>query len=142
MKQLLRKHQEFLLYALFGIGTVAADIGLYSLLVGSVGIRWANAWGWLGAVMFAFFTNKYFVFRTGAEGNLAFVRELAEFVAVRLLSLLVEVHGVDYLVRQGVDRPLLGVTGGVAKLIVTVIVIIINYVLSKFFVFRVKEAGG
>ena len=141
MKRLLQKHQEFLLYALFGIGTVAADVGLYSLLVERVGIRWANAWGWLGAVLFAFFTNKYFVFRTGAEGNRAFWREFAEFVGVRLLSLLVEVHGVDYLVRRGVTRPILGITGGVAKVIVTVIVIIINYVLSKFFVFRGGEAG-
>lgn len=141
MKQLLRKYREFILYALFGIGTVTADVGLYCLLVGWVGIRWANAWGWLGAVLFAFFTNKYFVFRTGGKGGGAFWREFAGFVAVRLLSLLVEVRGVDYLVERGVDRPILGVTGGVAKVIVTVIVIIINYVMSKFFIFRVREAG-
>ena len=136
MKDLIQRNREFLLYALFGIGTVAADLGLYSLLVDQVGIRWANAFGWMGAVLFAFLTNKYFVFRTGGGGIGAFLRELLEFVAVRLLSLLVEVQGVDYLVRRGVDRPVLGITGGLAKGIVTVLVIIINYVFSKFFIFR------
>ena len=139
MKQ-LDKYREFILYAAFGVGTVAVDVGLYSALVETVGIRGANAAGWCGAVLFAFFTNKYFVFRTGSEGRLAFWREFAEFVAARLLSLAIEVVGVDALVRRGFDRPVLGVTGGAAKVLITVVVILVNYLFSKFLVFRTRQA--
>lgn len=138
MKELLQKYREFILYAAFGVGTTVVDVGLYSLLVDSCGIRLANAIGWCGAVLFAFFTNKYFVFQTGGGGAKTFWRELLEFVAARLLSLALEVVGVDALVSWGLDRPLLGVTGGLAKVVVTVVVILANYLFSKFLVFRKK----
>lgn len=139
MKKLYQKHREFILYAAFGAGTVAVDVGLYILLVESVGIRAANFWGWLGSVLFAFLTNKYFVFQTGPEGKTAFLREFFEFSLGRLLSMLLEVVGVDFLVRRGFDRPLFGVTGGTAKFIITLVVILMNYLLSKFLVFRQRE---
>lgn len=136
MKQLYHKHREFILYAAFGVGTVAVDVGVYILLVEAVGIMTASFWGWLGSVLFAFITNKYFVFCTGREGKAAFFRELGEFTLGRLLSMLIEVWGVDALVQRGFDRPLLGVTGGRAKVLITLVVILVNYLLSKFLVFR------
>lgn len=139
MKRLYEKHREFMLYAVFGAGTVAVDVGVYTLFVEIIGIRGANAAGWCGAVLFAFFTNKYFVFQTGHQGSLAFWRELAEFLAARVLSLAIEVIGVDLLVRRGFSRPLMGVTGGAAKVLITVVVILVNYLLSKFLVFRPRE---
>lgn len=142
MRKLLEKYREFIAYVFFGAGTVAVDVVLYSLTVGPLGIRLANAVGWCGAVLFAFFTNKYFVFCTGNQRGLAFLREFAEFVAARALSLAVEVFGVDALVKRGMDRPLLGVTGGLAKVIITAVVILLNYLLSKFIVFRAREVGS
>lgn len=139
MRQLLKKYRELVLYVAFGIGTVTVDVCLYSVLVDLVGIRWANAWGWCGAVLFAFLTNKYFVFRTGGKGSMAFWREFAEFLAARLLSLLIEVQGVAWLVKHGLNRPVFGITGGVAKVVVTGVVILVNYFLSKFLVFRPRE---
>ena len=141
MKELIRRYEEFILYALFGVGTVTVDMGLYCLLVDRVGIPWANAWGWLGAVLFAFLTNKYFVFHTGHRGATEAVREFWEVVAVRLVSLLLEVQGVAFLVSRGADYPVFGITGGVAKILVTILVIVINYVCSKFFIFRTERAG-
>lgn len=136
MKQLYEKHREFILYAAFGAGTVAVDVGIYVLLVETAGIQAASFWGWLGSVLFAFLTNKYFVFRAGHEGPGAFFRELGEFTLGRLLSMVLEVMGVDILVRRGFDRPLLGVTGGRAKVLITLLVILMNYLISKFLVFR------
>lgn len=140
MKKLLKKYRELVLYVAFGVGTVTVDVGIYSVLVDQVGIRWANAWGWCGAVLFAFLTNKYFVFCTGGQGHMAFWREFAEFLAARLLSLLVEVQGVAWLVKHGISRSVFGITGGVAKIIITGVVILLNYLLSKFLVFRPREA--
>lgn len=136
MKELYRKYREFILYTAFGAGTVAVDVGLYILLVEDLGIQAASFWGWLGSVLFAFLTNKYFVFCTGREGRAAFFRELGEFTLGRLLSMFIEVLGVDVLVRHGFDRPVLGVTGGAAKVLITGIVILVNYLVSKFLVFR------
>ncbi len=136
MKELYRKYREFILYTAFGAGTVAVDVGLYILLVEDLGIQMASFWGWLGSVLFAFLTNKYFVFCTGKEGRAAFFRELGEFTLGRLLSMFIEVLGVDVLVRRGFDRPVLGITGGAAKILITGIVILVNYLVSKFLVFR------
>ena len=136
MKELYRKYREFILYTAFGAGTVAVDVGLYILLVEDLGIQMASFWGWLGSVLFAFLTNKYFVFCTGREGRAAFFRELGEFTLGRLLSMFIEVLGVDVLVRRGFDRPVLGITGGAAKILITGIVILVNYLVSKFLVFR------
>ena len=136
MKELYRKYREFILYTAFGAGTVAVDVGLYILLVEELGIQMASFWGWLGSVLFAFLTNKYFVFCTGREGRAAFFRELGEFTLGRLLSMFIEVLGVDILVRRGFDRPVLGITGGAAKILITGIVILVNYLVSKFLVFR------
>lgn len=136
MNQLYRKHREFILYAAFGTGTVAVDVGFYALLVERFGIQTASFWGWLGSVLFAFLTNKYFVFCTGKEGRVAFFRELGEFTLGRLLSMLIEVLGVDLLVRRGFDSPVLGIKGGAAKILITGIVILVNYLISKFLVFR------
>ena len=136
MKELYRKYREFILYTAFGAGTVAVDVGLYILLVEELGIQMASFWGWLGSVLFAFLTNKYFVFCTGREGRAAFFRELGEFTLGRLLSMFIEVLGVDVLVRRGFDRPVLGITGGAAKILITGIVILVNYLVSKFLVFR------
>lgn len=140
MKELYEKHRELILYAVFGAGTAAVDVFLYSFTVNILGIRTANAVGWCGAVLFAFFTNKYFVFQTGHRGSHTFWREFAEFIGARLLSLGIEVIGVDALVRCGFDRPLLGVTGGAAKILVTIIVILVNYLFSKFLIFRTGGA--
>jgi putative flippase GtrA len=141
MKGLIAKYRELILYVIFGAGTFLVDVGLYALLVDPLGIKWANAWSWCGAVAFAFVTNKYWVFARKREGLRAFLRQLGEFVAARLVSLVLQVQGVDYLVRHGLDRPIFGLTGGVAKLVVTVVIIIINYILSKFLVFRGRRTS-
>ena len=65
MGQLLKRQEEFIRYALFGIAAVAADVLVYALTVGHLGIRLANALSWLAALVAAFITNKYWVFHRG-----------------------------------------------------------------------------
>ena len=142
MMQLLKRYREFVMYAVCGAGTVAVDMSVYVLLVDVLSIRSANAIGWTCAVVFAFFSNKYWVFRRRREGRRAFWVELTEFFLVRLVSLVLEVQGVEFLVLHGLGQSLLGVTGGVAKVVITLVVIVINYVLSKFLVFREKKDHG
>lgn len=139
MKQLLKRHEEFIRYALFGIAAVAADVLVYALTVNHLGVRLSNAASWLAALIVAFLTNKYWVFHRGKEGVPQFLREFLEFTAARLAGLLVQVWGTDALIRKGFQRPLLGIRGGAAKLLTTVVVIALNYLFSKFLVFRPRE---
>ena len=132
MKNLIR-------YALFGIAAVAADVLVYALTVDHLGVRLANAASWLAALMVAFITNKYWVFRRSHEGFSSFLREFFEFTMARLAGLGVQVWGTDALIRKGFQRSLLGIRGGAAKLFTTVIVIALNYLFSKFLVFRPRE---
>lgn len=139
MKQLLKRHEEFIRYALFGIAAVAADVFVYALTVNHLGVRLSNAASWLAALIVAFLTNKYWVFHRGKEGIPQFLREFLEFTAARLAGLLVQVWGTDALIRKGFQRPLLGIRGGAAKLLTTIVVIALNYLFSKFLVFRPRE---
>lgn len=139
MKQLLKRHEEFIRYALFGIAAVAADVFVYALTVNHLGVRLSNAASWLAALIVAFLTNKYWVFHRGKEGVPQFLREFLEFTAARLAGLLVQVWGTDALIRKGFQRPLLGIRGGAAKLLTTIVVIALNYLFSKFLVFRPRE---
>ena len=51
MGQLLKRQEEFIRYALFGIAAVAADVLVCALTVGHLGIRLANALSWLAALV-------------------------------------------------------------------------------------------
>ena len=104
----------------------------------------ANAIAWISAVLFAFITNRKFVFEsTGGS----FFGEMLKFFLARAFTGLFEIFMPDALafiadrVRflSFIREPFFGITGGIAKLITSVVVIILNYVLSKLVVFRKKE---
>ena len=128
-----------ILVAVLGMYEGPLPASVYALTVGQLGVRLANALSWFAALVAAFITNKYWVFHRGKEGPAQFFREFFEFTAARLAGLLVQVWGTDALVRKGFQRPILGIQGGAAKLLTTVIVIALNYFFSKFLVFRPRE---
>lgn len=125
---------EMILYLIFGVLTTVINIavfeGCYSVLLWPWQL--ANALAWILAVAFAFFTNKWFVFRSRSFQADVFWRELLGFLAARLFSL-----GVDYACMWLlIDVFTWG--GLLSKIVDNVIVIAINYVLSKLVIFRKK----
>ena len=60
----LKKHREIIIYLIFGVATTFVNWILYILCVKalSLGITAGNAIGWIGAVLFAFITNRRYVF--------------------------------------------------------------------------------
>lgn len=127
---------EMISYLVFGVLTTVINVVTYGLLRPL--LHWneywnvlvANALAWVLAVAFAFLTNKLFVFRSKSFEGRVFRRELASFVGARVLSLGVDELGMVLLVN------VLLCNDWVAKIIMNIIVVIINYVLSKRFVFR------
>ena len=134
MKALLEKYRGLILYAVFGALTTAINIAVYALCYRV--LRFpnvpSNVIAWILAVLFAFVTNKLYVFESKSLERGTVARELASFVGARLatglLDLAVMFVGVDLL--HGPDL--------VFKVGSNVIVIILNYVLSKLIVFRKK----
>ncbi len=125
------QYKEFILYALMGIGTVFISIGLYSVFTEL--LHWdvllANAVAWIFATLFAFLSNRQWVFTTHRTGRIAFIEQLCSFSFGRFLTLLLE-EGLLYGLVEVAKWPNIPV-----KLGAQVIVIAANYLISKLFVF-------
>ncbi len=138
MKGVWNKYREGILYLFFGGLTTLVNWITYILLVKgfSVNITAANAVAWMIAVIFAFVTNKRYVFRSEKTEKKALVREIGSFFAARVVSGVIEVVGPTLLMGIGLSQPLFGVPGFLAKLTVSVMVVLLNYLFSKWFIFK------
>lgn len=129
---------EMILYIVFGVLTTIINILVYTFLRPRLplnevaAVLTANAIAWVLAVAFAFITNKLFVFKSKSFEAGLFWWELITFVGARLLSLGVDELGMFLLVS------VLHVGDLLSKIIVNVLVVMINYVLSKLVIFNKK----
>ena len=139
IKALIVKYKEILLYLVFGGLTTCVSWGSYALFV-LVGlpVTPANALSWICAVLFAFVTNKLFVFESRSWALASTLREAGEFFGARILTGLLTLVGVPFLIRIGLDQPIFGVEGMLAKVTMSVIEVLLNYVASKLVIFRKK----
>ena len=167
MKELLEKYREIILYLIFGVLTTLVGWAVYFgiLLVGKAALdipaevtsggsylalyTAAQVIQWVAAVLFAFFTNRAYVF-TGADRDARMLPQLSKFAAGRVAT-----FGVDYLVTYFGAIALskiivawnsveifgkeLNLNEIGAKVVAAVIVIIANYFFSKLFVFKDKK---
>ncbi len=127
-----RKSREVLLYLFFGGLTFFLSIGLYWLFAHPMGIAplIANVISWILCVAFAYVTNRTWVFAQKAREIKGILRESASFAAGRLATLGLE----ELILWLGID--VLGVPDLPVKIAAQVLVIVGNYVISKWLVFR------
>lgn len=148
IKALFVKYKEIIMYLIFGVATTLVNWIITFICQKVFGLNEigtetmiANAIAWFGAVLFAFITNRRFVFEST---NSSVWYEMLKFYLARIFSGLFEIFLPDALVFLSekvsflsfLSKDFLSITGGVAKLITCVVVIIINYILSKLVVFR------
>ena len=134
LRTLLQKHREIVSYIFWGVMTTAVNYAAYFLLrnVFLVPLVAGNAAAWAVSVLFAYFVNKLFVFRSKDWAWRVALRELWQMVASRIFSLGLET-GILWLF---VEKLLLNEF--LVKLAANVLVVIVNYVLSKFIIFNKK----
>lgn len=134
LRSLAEKYRDILSYLFFGVLTTVVNYLIYLPVFNLCGLSAAvsNMIAWVGAVAFAFLTNKPFVFRSHDWSARTVIPELTKFVSCRLASGVLET-GILLLT---VD--FLHWNGNLWKLVTQVLVIIINYVGSKLLVFRKK----
>lgn len=130
-------YKEAIDYLFWGGMTTVVSWGTYSLFVLlGASVFWGNAGSWVCAVAFAFVTNKLWVFRSKSwEGSVLFP-ELSKFLSSRVATGIFEMAAVPALVALGLNQTIFGIDGMVSKVLVSVAVVILNYILSKLFVFK------
>ncbi|MBR6242569.1 MAG: GtrA family protein [Ruminococcus sp.] len=142
LRELYYKYEEKWLYLFFGVLTtvvsfVSAGIakhlleaaGLGKSAVGDI----STVISWVCAVTFAYLTNRVWVFESHAKGFKALAGEAASFYGGRVFTLVVE-----FLIMK-IGYSWIGINYWVTKIAANVIVLILNYVISKIFVFRDKK---
>ena len=131
LKTLYVKYRETVIYLVFGVLTTVVNYAVYIPLYNFVHLPASvcNGVAWVAAVTFAYVTNKLFVFES-KSWNSGVLGELLRFVGSRVTS------GVIETVSLLVTVDILGWNGNIMKLFLAVIVIVLNYILSKFFVFK------
>jgi len=129
------RRKEILSYLFWGVLTTLVSwltFTLFSLLTSHVIL--SNALSWVCAVAFAFVTNKQWVFESKDWKAQTVWREALTFLSARLVSGAVELVGVPLVTAWG--EPLLGIEGLGAKMIVTAVVVLLNYIFSKRIIFK------
>lgn len=124
--------REVLLYLVFGGLTFLISVVTFSVLNVAFGMNelTANILSWIIAVVFAFATNRAFVFTSPCEKNVSFWKQMVSFFEVRTVTLLVEEIILLIFVSM-LELPSIPI-----KVAAQVIVIVLNYILSKKIVFR------
>ena len=132
LRGLLAKYRELILYVLFGGLTTLVNWGLYWVLAKPLGVPylWATALSQVAAILFAYVTNRTWVFESKARGAGEIFLEMVRFFGARGVSFLLD------LLCMYVGVGLLHIPDTWMKLFANILVIIANYVFSKLFVFR------
>ena len=123
---LLRKHRETISYLFFGGLTVLVNILLFALFDLFFGEITANTVAFLLSVQFAYMTNTKFVFQAPYTKQ-----NFLQFWGMRIGTIFIDNGGMWLLLTVGCNK-------FIAKCIVNVIVIVLNYIFSKFFIYRKK----
>lgn len=149
LKQKLHKHDEIIWYIVFGVLTTMVNLiafKYFNILLGYDKYLISNFIAWLIAVAFAYFTNKIFVFKISDWNIYVVAREILAFVIARVVSFFIEEFGliifIEILELDKFEIAILDIhISGVmtVKLSLAVIVVILNYVFSKFFIFKKKS---
>ncbi|MBE6999345.1 MAG: GtrA family protein [Ruminococcaceae bacterium] len=145
---LWKKWREPILYLIFGGLTTLVNLVVFKLCglaLGDGAYLLSNIIAWCVAVAFAFFVNKFWVFDSKSFAWPVLRRELPSFLGARVFSLVVEEIGlwvmIDLCRLSEVTFSPLGFsfTGtDLSKLVMQVVVVVLNYIFSKFFIFKSK----
>ena len=134
IKELLIKYKSLISYGIFGVLTTVINIASYALCYNKLGISnvVSNIIAWVLAVLFAFVTNKLWVFDSKSTELKVVLYEIATFFGCRLATGLLD------LAIMYVSVDLMHANSTIMKCISNVIVIIVNYIASKLVIFKKK----
>ena len=132
LKDLMKKHKGLILYAFFGVATTIVNIVAYYMCAHwfSLSTVISTCIAWVIAVLFAYITNRIWVFESQAHDKKKIIKEIISFFTCRLLTGFLDV-GIMWLF---VDK--LKFNDIIIKTISNILVIVINYIASKLIIFK------
>ncbi len=136
LKELYLKYREIINYLIFGVLTTVVSIVSYMLFANllfsektDITVQISNVLSWICAVIFAYLTNRKYVFNSKSEGKEKY-KEVFNFFLARFFSLIID------MALMFVLFSLMHIDDTISKIIVQFVIVIINYVFSKFLVFK------
>lgn len=131
--ELYKKHKEIIVYLVFGGLATIVNFVSYVIFTKIVGIDEVISSGlsWLCAVIFAYFTNKIFVFNSKTKNLKELIKEAITFISCRVIS-----GGLCDVGTFAVMVKVFKINDIIAKVITQVMVVIVNYIFSKLIIFR------
>ena len=149
IKKLFVKYKELITYVIFGVLTTLVNFfafWLFTKILGEELYLINNAIAWVVGVIFAYITNKLFVFESKSWDLKVVTKEITGFLGARIFSFLVEEGGMFLFItvlglgEKSLTILNLTITGQfIVKILLAVIVVVMNYVFSKFFIFKSSE---
>nr|WP_122012936.1 GtrA family protein [Maliibacterium massiliense] len=145
IKALYQKYRQIIFYVIFGAVTTLTNILGYFLLsrlllaahmTEEASMNIANISALALSILVAYLTNRKWVFRSSARGTRAIALEAARFFAARVLTVLLDMGLMNLTVVAWRLNDML------MKILINVLVVVLNYVLSKLLVFRKKRASA
>ena len=132
VKEIMKQYKEPILYLVFGGLAFIVSVSSYVICEQYIGINEliANVISWVLAVLFAYFTNRTWVFESRVSGIGERVKEMISFFGGRVFTLAVE-ELIIFIFNTNMGYNSTGV-----KIVAQVVVILLNYVISKLFVFK------
>lgn len=126
-----RHFGQIIAYLFFGVLTTVVNICAYFMFLNVVGLNWqiSNVGAWILSVLFAFVTNKLWVFKSMTPTKVKLLFEFCKFIFARLLSLALDMAVMWFML------DLLHSGSLTAKAVTQVAVVVANYILSKLFIF-------
>lgn len=124
--------KEVILYVVFGVLTTLVNVGTFYVLTNFLHYNEniANIIAILLAVIFAYITNRKLVFNSKASSFSEIFFEICKFFSARFFTMVVEFFGFMLLFN------VLHIPNLISKISITVLVIVLNFFLSKFFAFK------
>lgn len=137
INKIYKKNEEIINYIIIGILTTLISLLTYYICVKTflnpskaIELQIANIISWITGVSFAYITNRKYVFKSKNE---QISKEITTFITSRILTLLIDMFLMYILVTS------LNINDKISKLTVQIIIIILNYIFSKLYVFKNKK---
>lgn len=136
MKNLLLKHKAVIPYMFFGVCTTVVNVLCYSLCEhAGLSVILSTAMAWFLAVLFAYITNRIWVFHSMATTSISILKELFSFFTCRLLTGFLDIAFMYIFVQR------LTFNWTIVKITSNIIVIVLNYIFSKLIIFKKRRAS-
>lgn len=139
-RDVMSKYREPIFYIFFGGLTTIVTWLTYALFVwAGIEINISNALSWVCGVSFAFVVNKWFVFESKSLSAKTLIRELGSFFAARIVTGIIAIVLFPILYNLGLNQSLFGTDGFLAKIVTSILEIVLNWVFSKYLIFVKKK---